>query len=229
MRFLLIFLLLLAGCAAPPPPAPPAPTPVPLDLAWYERARAAGKQVLPIDTQASLIAVTVRRAGTLSRFGHDHVVASRTVEGFVAPGEQRADFRFRLDQLTVDDPALRLEAGLDTQPDQEAVEGTRTNMLGRVLEADRYPIAEMQVARLGEALVRLSVTLHGVKRALEVPVSIEQVPGGLAASGKLTLLQTDFGIVPMSVLGGALQVDDRMELRFRIVARQAPQQGPGAR
>jgi hypothetical protein len=32
--------------------------------------------------------------------------------------------------------------------------------------------------------------------------------------------QSDFGIVPFSVLGGALQVRDRLDLSFRIVAQE---------
>ena len=128
--------LALAACApvppstpasAPPaqPPAPPAPPAVP----------AAG--ALAIDSASSLIAVTVRRGGVLARLGHDHVVAARAITGTVSPQDNRAQFQFRLDQMTVDEPALRQVAGLDKQPSPEAVAGTRTNMLTKVLDADR--------------------------------------------------------------------------------------------
>ncbi|HEY0062130.1 MAG TPA: YceI family protein, partial [Telluria sp.] len=105
---------------------------------------------------------------------------------------------------------------LDTQPDADAIAGTRTNMLTRVLEADTYPLVLLHAERNapGSDKVRLTVTLHGVEKTLEVPVSFEPT----AASGSFTLRQTDFGITPMSVLGGAIQVQDEMALRFRIVA-----------
>ncbi len=213
-----LLLLLLAGCVAVAPP-PPAVTPVDTGASWYQTQAQAGRKVLQIDAAQSLITITVRRGGALARLGHDHVVASRTLAGFVAPDAGRADFHFRLDQMSVDEPALRTAAGLDTQPSAEAIEGTRTNMLTRVLDADNFPVVMLHVERIGTAdSVRLTVTLHGVARSFDVPTQITLDNGTLTASGELRLLQTDFGITPMSVMGGAMTVQDPMELKFRIVA-----------
>lgn len=227
IRTYLPLLVLVAGCASMTAP-PPAPTPAAPAFGWYQDA-ARAQQVLRIDAALSLITVTVRRGGTFARMGHDHVVASRSIEGFVAPDAGRADFRFRLDQMTVDETDLRTKAGLATQPDPDAIAGTRTNMLTRVLDAERFPLVELHAERAagkgakvdkGEIL-RLTVTLHGVSRTVDVPTTIERGAGGLTASGTLILNQSDFGITPMSVMGGALTVQDPMELAFRIVA--APQ------
>jgi hypothetical protein len=213
-----LLLLLLAGCVSPPPPTRPV-TPVDTGAAWYQKHAQAGRKVFKIDAAQSLITITVRRGGALARLGHDHVIASRTLDGFVAPDAGRADFHFRLDQMSVDEPALRTAAGLDTQPSAEAIEGTRTNMLTRVLEADSFPVVMLHAERLGNAdSVRLTVTLHGVTRSVDVPAKIALERGTLTASGELRLLQTDFGITPMSVMGGAMTVQDPMELQFRIVA-----------
>lgn len=213
-----LLLLLLAGCVSTLPPQRPV-TPVDTGAAWYQKAQQAGKKVYRIDAAQSLITITVRRGGALARLGHDHVVASRTLDGFVAPDAGRADFHFRLDQMSVDEPALRTAAGLDTQPSAEAIEGTRTNMLNRVLEADRFPVVMLHAERLAKAdSVRLTVTLHGVTRSFDVPTRIVQEKGSLTASGELKLLQTEFGITPMSVMGGAMTVQDPMELQFKIVA-----------
>ena len=221
MRRILLIAVLLAGCA-PAPPRAPVSAPAPDNAAsWYRQAEAAGGKVLVIDPARSLITVTVRRGGALARLGHDHVVASRTVTGFAAPAEGRADFSFRLDQMTVDEPALRVEAGLDTQPSEDAIAGTRTNMLTRVLEADRFPVAAMHVQQLkGNATAfRMTLTLHGVTREAIVPASIVSGADGVTAAGTFTLAQSDFGITPMSIMAGAMTVQDRMELRFQIVAR----------
>jgi hypothetical protein len=202
-------------------------------LAWYQQAAARGEQVLHIDPGASLIVATVRRGGPLARLGHDHVVASHAVEGLAAVGMQRADFGFRLDSLAVDEGPLRAEAKLDTQPSPEAIAGTRVNMLGRVLDAQRYPVVLLQVLGQsggGPSTVRpvslpvslpmtLQVSLHGVTRGMPVTVRIERAGATLSASGTLPLRQSDFGITPMSVLGGAMTVADTIELRYRIVAR----------
>jgi hypothetical protein len=37
-------------------------------------------------------------------------------------------------------------------------------------------------------------------------------------TGRVTLKQTDFEITPLSILGGGLQVQDRVEIRFAIRA-----------
>lgn len=221
-------LILLAGCVADVPRAPLAPAPPTATGigdrigggAWYRKAAQAGQAVYRIDSSRSLIVVTVRRAGALARLGHDHVVASRSIEGWAAPDSGRADFHFQLDAMSVDEPALRSAAGLEKQISAEAIAGTRNNMLTRVLEAERFPLVLLRAERSGQGpgMLRLSVTLHGVTRTMEVPARIERSAGSLAASGEFTLLQTDFGITPMSVMGGAISVQDRMELRFHIVA-----------
>lgn len=221
LRTCLLPLLVLSGCVADAPAPRVAPQAAPASsAAWYRKAAQAGTQVYRIDPAQSLITVTVRRGGALARLGHDHVIASRSVEGYAAPDAGRADFHFRLDRMTVDEAVLRTEAGLDTQPSAEAIEGTRNNMLKRVLEAERFPLVSLHAERIaGRAdVVRLSVHLHGVTRTLEVPAKVERSRPMLSASGELRLLQSDFGITPMSVMGGAMTVQDAMELKFRIVA-----------
>lgn len=218
----LLLPLLLAACVSQAPVAPPAAPPAAVSPAdWYGQAAREGKKVLAIDSTQSLITIVVRRGGPMARFGHDHVIASRTVSGFVAPDAGRSDFQFRLDELSVDEQALRTAAGLTTQPDADAIAGTRNNMLTKVLEAQAYPMVLLHAERTAPAgdAVRLTVTLHGVSRTMMVPVKVEEGAGQLAASGAFTLLQSDFGITPMSVLGGAMRVEDQMELQFRIVAR----------
>ncbi|MGZ3236757.1 MAG: YceI family protein, partial [Burkholderiaceae bacterium] len=68
--------------------------------------------------------------------------------------------------------------------------------------------------------LRVAITLHGVTRNFEIPTQIETTPSRVSVAGRLTLNQTDFGIVPFSILGGAMQVQDRLDLRFRIIANQ---------
>jgi hypothetical protein len=47
----------------------------------------------------------------------------------------------------------------------------------------------------------------------------------LIVSGELPIKQSDLGLTPFSAMLGALQVQDEMRVRFRIVARQAPVRG----
>ncbi|MEG1116480.1 MAG: YceI family protein, partial [Janthinobacterium sp.] len=163
------------------------------------------------------------RGGALARLGHDHVIASRTLQGVVTPAPGRAQFQFRLDQMSVDEEGLRQAAGLTTTPSADAIAGTRHNMLVRVLDAERYPWVNIDARRTGKQDVfEADITLHGVTRTVQLPVRIEQTADGrrLQASGSLLLKQSDFGIVPFAVLGGAMAVQDQMELAFRITARK---------
>lgn len=216
--------VLLAACAPPPSSQtaaslPPAPADFP--EGHYRQAETLGRKVLRVDPGESLVAIVVRRAGPLAGLGHDHVVASRDVRGYVDTEGGRADLYVALARLTVDEPGLRAEAKLDTLPSQEAIEGTRRNMHEKVLDTLRHPFALVRATRTGADPARLDVaiTLHGTTRSFVVPVRIEPAKDSVAVSGKLTFNQTEFGITPYAVLGGALQVQDQLELRFRISAK----------
>ncbi len=218
---------MLGACAPPvreraPAAAPPAEFPE----GHYLEALAQGKPVFRVDSRESLVVAEVRRSGSLARLGHDHVVASHEVGGYVAPGEGRADLYVQLERLEVDEAALRAEAGFDTQPTESDIEGTRANMLVRVLEADRFPFALIRVSGVDasrrEAAMSVAITLHGVTRALQAPARIDADADLIEVSGRLSFDQTDFGITPYSVLGGAIAVRNGVDLRFRIRARRLP-------
>ncbi len=219
-RALAVVAQLLSACApqvreAPRPEAPPE-----FPHGFYEQAAAQGKPVLRIDPASSVVVLTVRRGGSLARFGHDHVVASHGIQGYVAPEAGRADLYVALDGLQVDEPALRAEAGLDTQPSEADIEGTRANMREKVLETGRFPFALIHATSGAPGTLAVELTLHGARRSFEVPAKLEKQGEDLAVQGRFAFNQSDFGITPFSILGGAVQVQDRVELRFRVLARR---------
>lgn len=224
-------LLLLAACVRLPTPVEEKTTPIVAPPAatapgnWQEQVRARGGALWQLDA-GSLIAITVRRGGALARLGHDHVVAARALNGVATPGGQgdpaRAVFSFRADAMEVDDDALRAQAGLPPAPSAETIAGTRRNMLVKVLDAERYPEVLIQAEQSSAGAINAAITLHGVTRRYTFPADIVKTPGSIAATGQFTLLQSDFGITPFAVLGGALAVQDRLEVRFAIRA-SAPQ------
>lgn len=201
----------ISACTTRPPPPQAVPAPAP--------QLAETRQAHRIVSGESLIAITVRRGGPLARMGHDHVVATRQIEGFIDTAKNHTELRFRLDQLTVDEPALRREAGLATQPSADAIDGTRRNMLSKVLQAGAHPWVLVRANLEGQSLAT-EITLHGVTRHYRVPVQLRTESGRVEARGAFTLMQSDFGITPFAVLGGALAVKDELELRFAISARQ---------
>jgi polyisoprenoid-binding protein YceI len=219
--------LVVAGCAAPVREAAKKPAvPEEFPESHYREALAAGKPVYRVDPKESLVVIEVRRAGKFANLGHDHVVASHDVRGWIAPQEGRADLYVPLEDLAVDEPALRKASGFTTQPSENDIEGTRANMREKVLEAEKFPFALVRVtgadAKVESATLAVAVTLHGTTRAFKVAAKLETGAERMTITGRLSFDQTGFGITPYSVLGGAVAVRDRVDLRFDIVAHRAP-------
>ena len=236
---------LLAGCPLRPraPAAPPvaaAETPAPHEGGPYD-----------IVADESLLTIRVYRGGTLASAGHNHLIASHALTGtiYVPADVMRTSFEAHIPvaAFTVDEAALRAqEHSADFPPEvpDAAREGTRRNMLGEaLLDSERNPQIVLRSVRLesagqpaastgseagseagGEAravLARVQTTVRGEVRTISVPVRYQFTAGALIASGEAPLRQSDIGLTPFSALLGALQVQDEMRVRFRIVARAA--------
>jgi hypothetical protein len=219
--------LTLAGCAVQAPLPPPAKDALPAEFpeAFYRQSAQARGTVFAIDPGDSLLVIAVRRGGSLAQLGHDHAIASHNLRGYVAPDANRADLFIRLDELVVDEPELRAQAGFDTQPNAAAIAGTRENMLAQ-LQAAEHAYAVIAVADVDRdaagTWLQASIAVRGVTRAVRIPAQVEREPDELTVSGEVTLDQSSFGIAPLAILGGALSVQDRVDVRFRIHARRLP-------
>lgn len=226
---MLAALALLAACAPPLPQRPELPAvarPASFPFAHYVDAARKGEAVFEVEAARSLVVIDVLRAGSLARLGHDHVVASRDVEGFIAPTEGRADFYIRLDRLTVDEPALRRQADFDTQPSADDIAGTRRNMLERELRTSVHPYALIAISHATGAPFDATITLNGVTRNVPVEATVEPGRDDYEAAGSFAIDQTDFGLRPYSLFNGALTVADRLNLHFTIHARRIPAIAP---
>ena len=217
---------LVAACAWDAPRLPEADGGAPANFPeqHYLQAAARGGRVFRVDPASSRVVIEVRRGGPLARLGHDHVVASHDLHGYIAPGEGRADLYVALDQLVVDEPELRAEAGFDTQPTEDDIAGTRRNMLDKVLDADRHPFAIVAVndneAGGNRRRLRVVVTLHGLSRSVETAAQVKTTADEILVTGTFSIEQSQFGIAPFSVLGGAIAVQDRVNITYRINARR---------
>ena len=225
LGFFLALTLLSSACTPPLSPqtiVTQAPPPETFPQAYYREAQAAGSSIYQVDPNRSIVTIIVRRDGALARLGHDHVVASHHLNGFVDVTGERADLHILLEQLVVDETALRLSAGFTSQPSEDAIAGTRQNMLNKVLDAKQFPHVLISVKRKsGESQVlSTSITLHGIEKNFEIPVQFTTLADGLEVNGQLAFNQSDFGITPFSILGGAIRVNDRLDLAFKIVARK---------
>ncbi len=165
----------------------------------------------------------------MASLGHDHIVASNDLQGFILLDRNdlqnpscRADFYAQLDNLEVDNAQLRAEAGFTTTPSQRDIAGTTSNML-KSIEVERFPFARLHSSDCLTALSgkdsELQLTIHGVSRKQKIAINIEEVSDDrLVFSGEFSLLQSDFGIEPFSIMNGLIKVEDRLELKFKITA-----------
>lgn len=215
----------LSSCV-PRPAEPPAPVP---PRATTGVAVPAGAERLEIDPRRTAVTVLVRRAGPLARFGHNHAIVSSQESGFAWVGRDLAGSGFEIHMavkdFVVDDPSVRAAAGPDFSGEVagDARQGTYANMLREeVLDAARYPEIVVSASSLAGTSERPTaaarLTLRGVTREIELPIQLRREPGTVAASGTLRLRQTDLGMTPFSVAGGAVQVADEVEIRFEVVA-----------
>lgn len=223
--------LILTSCAAPhrrPVEAPAAPAPPAQTLPALPAAGEYG-----IDTANSELRLLVYRAGPLARFGHNHVMVNRSLTGRVRIGDGVTSTSFELsmpaDKFSVDETQSRAEEGDDFPgpiPD-DAKEGTRRNMLSAaVLNAAQFPdITVSSIALTGSiqsAAAELQVNIAGHRSVVSAPLSLQGDAHHLVAIGSLELRQSALGITPYSLMGGALQVQDAMRLKFKITVLPKP-------
>jgi polyisoprenoid-binding protein YceI len=228
----ILLVLSLGGCPTRPrPPEAPASTaieaPPPAPGQMHHEGR-------PYDVQSreSLLTILAFRGGALAKAGHNHVIACHDLAGtFYVPEDiNRSTFELHMPvaQLVVDEPELRAREGADFPTDvpESAKEGTRRNMLSQaLLNGADFPdislVSNGIQANGASVQASVQVTVRGQQHAVRVPVTYTLANGELIATGDFPLKQSDLGLTPFSAMLGALQVQDEMRVRFRVVAREA--------
>jgi polyisoprenoid-binding protein YceI len=188
-----------------------------------------GATLYTVNPIASDIQIQVFRGGTLARLGHNHVMTSKHVAGRVWRQNtvERSGFELELPivELIVDDPAARAAAGSEfageISPSDR--EGTRKNMLrAEVLDGEKHPKITLRSAQLSgtppQLAITTRITIKGVARDVVTPATVGIEGNRLTATGSFDIQQTDFGIKPFSIGLGALEVQDRLRIVFKIVA-----------
>jgi hypothetical protein len=223
--------LTLAACGALKPHQ--AGPPPPVEPPRFGEQQIPGK-AYHVDGTQSELRVLVRRAGPLARLGHNHVMVNRALRGAVIVADAPDGSAFWLDApaagFTVDDAAARADEGPDfaAEVPDDAKSGTLQNMLGAaVLDAAEFPQIEVKsVAVLspsgadapGALRATVAISIAGHESRIDVPFNLQSDADQLSASGTVDLRQTDLGLTPYSLMLGALQVQDAITVKFKIVA-----------
>jgi polyisoprenoid-binding protein YceI len=160
-------------------------------------------------------------AGLLSFLGHSPTFLVHGFAGTVEfPDDLAAHPRL---ELTV--PAGGLIAGDDVKPtDRPEIEA---RMRSEVLETTRFPevtyraaVAATEKLAQGRYRVTLDGTLglHGVSRPHRLTAELGLFSDGLRMRGETELKMSDFGIRPVTALGGTIRLRDKVKLTFDLAA-----------
>jgi polyisoprenoid-binding protein YceI len=174
-------------------------------LAWIAAASA---QQHAIDSGKSVMTVRVYKAGVFSALGHEHEIAAPITGGVVDSAAHHVELHIKAGSLRVHDPNA-------SERDRDEIQKT---MLGSdVLDVEHYTEIVFRSTGLEPTgsyswKVRGDLTLHGQTRP--VTVEVRESSGHYVGSSRFK--QTEFGMKPVKVAGGAIKVKDEVRVEFDI-------------
>ena len=205
----------------------PAITALALALVLAAPGLRAAARLYVLDPAQSRVEIHVGKTGLFGFAGHEHEVVAGAFRGSATfdPAEVAASTV----DLTFDAAALRVTGQGEPAGDVPKVQAA---MLGpECLDAARFPtirFVSTSVAEAGAAAeggrdftVRGALTLHGVTRPLTLRVHVAESGDHLAATGRTTLRQTDFGLRPISK-AGVVMVKDELTIVWHLAGGWHP-------
>lgn len=226
IRLIAICALFISACTVQqeqPEKAPAQPADFPEEF-YLQAAEDLHNSVYRADRKLSQILVRTYSGGVMGLLGHEHIIASQDVQGYIllnkSTGLCQVDLFAPLGELKVDDPQLRAEAALKTTPSASAVDGTKKNML-KSIDAANFPFARLHSSDCSAALsgnnTKVELTIHGVQQQRQLAIAMQTQEKQLIVSGKFSILQTEFGIEPFSIANGLIKVEDKLDLTCKLV------------
>lgn len=187
-----------------------------------------------VDLATSRVYVLVGKTG----LGHEHAVIGGLRAGHVRldAHERAGELVFDMGSFRADTADARKVLGLAGETDPKTQKQVNDNMLGPdVLDVARHPTATLAIhsalrsqraaaGKLPSFDLVGTFTLHGVARAVTIPVEAEAVGGVVRLKGGFAIKQTDFGMKPYAKFGGVVGVADELKIYgdIRLAAAQVP-------
>jgi len=171
---------------------------------------AVGAEKRPIDAEHSRLIVHVGKAGFFSGLGHEHEISAPISRGEVelsAPAS--VAFTVMAGKLAVLDPS---------ESESTRAEVQKTMLGPTVLDAEKFP----EIRFVSESVERLSdshwkvhgkLTLHGQTQPVVLETRLEKGH----YQGTASLLQSSFGVTPIRLAGGTIQVKNEVQIKYDIV------------
>ncbi|HLJ89469.1 MAG TPA: YceI family protein [Candidatus Angelobacter sp.] len=168
--------------------------------------------------QKSSITVHVYKTGLFSAFAHNHIIVAPIAQSTTDAKRLAAEILVHSKEMRVTDPG-------DSDSTRSEIQAT---MLGpKVLDAEKFPEIHFKSSKIEPLRIEplkaeppdtqhYRVTglleLHGTSK--EISFEVTHSPGRYHGSTKLK--QTEFGIQPVSIGGGAVKVKDQIDLDFDV-------------
>jgi polyisoprenoid-binding protein YceI len=172
-----------------------------------------------LDSRQGRFQVQGFATGMLSVFAHSPTFAVRDYRGEVrlddgAPGRMTLDVTVRADSLSLVDRVK--------DADRHEIED---RMRREVLEVTTYPEIRYEAADIaaratgrGQFTLRINGTLHlhGLTRAQPIDAEMHLFEDGLRIAGGCPLRMPDYGIRPVTALGGTIRLKDELKVTFDL-------------
>lgn len=165
-----------------------------------------------VDTGRSKMTVYVYKQGLFSFLADNHQIDAPLADGSLSGDRKSIHITVDAAKMQVLDPSMPANRRSQVQ----------ANMLGpQVLDVRRYPVIEFQSTEIadkgnGALTVSGNLTLHGQTRPITFGV---KDAGAGHFTGSATVRQTQFGITPIKIAGGAVSVRDDVRVDFDIYLR----------
>ena len=181
--------------------------------------------VLTVDAANSQVLIQVGKAGMFGFAGHAHEVAATDVHGRVT--FDPADMQHA--SVSLEFPAAALRVTGKGEPPADVVEVQQVMQSEQVLDVRQFPTIVFSSRRVtvtaqttgtADVVIEGDMTLHATTRPMTIRASVILDAGGhITARGSFVLKQTDFGMEPVTAVGGTIRVKDEVDVQFVLRAR----------
>lgn len=172
----------------------------------------ASAQRLAIDSAKSSVTVRVLKSGLFSGLAHDHTIQAPVATGNIDMQEKSVTLAFNVSDMKVLDPG-------ESDSNRKDIDATMKGP--KVLDGAQFPTISFVSSSVQTSGDRSEVTgtlkMHGASR--QITVSVAWQDGKY--TGSVSLKQTDYGITPVKIAGGAVRVKDEIALEFTILPTAA--------
>lgn len=177
-----------------------------------------------IDPARSRFAVQAFSGGLLAAFAHSPTFAVREFSGEVRLGDSAEGLELA---MTINPGSLELEDRVSAS-DRREIED---RMRGEVLETTAfreiaYRGTAVRADTIGQGRYRVVIegdlTLHGPTRPYRIDAELIVFGDGLRLGGGGTVRMSEFGIRPVTAVGGTIKLKDELRLSFDLAALPEP-------